>query len=73
MMRGTPTITTEQMLRLTLAEASRYAPGDPDREWRLRAAYRFAAMIAASLDETRTADEVMRDAMTYPGCTHQAA
>lgn len=32
-MRGTPTMTTAQMLRLTLAEASRYAPGDlkPER------------------------------------------
>lgn len=63
-MRGTPTMSTWDNLRLTLAEASRYAPGNPDREWRLRAAYRFAAMIAARLDETRTADEVMRDAMT---------
>ncbi len=63
-MRGTPTMTTEQMVRVTLDEASRYAPGDPDREWRIRAALRFAAMIASRLDEPRTADEVLRDAMT---------
>ena len=40
-MRGTPTMTTEQVLRLTLDEASRYVPGDPDREWRVRAAWKL--------------------------------
>ena len=40
-MRGIPTMTTEQMLRLTLDEASRYAPGDPDREWRIAAAWKL--------------------------------
>lgn len=41
-MRGTPTIPTAQNIRQTLAEASRYAPGDPDREWRIRAAWKLA-------------------------------
>ena len=40
-MRGTPTMTTEQMLRLTLDEASRYAPGDSDRIWRIAAAWKL--------------------------------
>lgn len=62
-MRGTPTMTTEQMLRLTLEEAYSYAPDDPDHVWRIRAAHRFADLIASRLDETRTAEEVLRDAM----------
>lgn len=62
-MRGIPTMTTEQMLRLTLIEAEAYAPNDPDYIWRFNAACRFARMIADGLDETRTADEVLADAM----------
>lgn len=38
-MRGTTTMTTAQSVRMTLAEAARYAPGDPDRDWRINAAW----------------------------------
>lgn len=44
-MRGTPTMSTWDNLRLTLAEASRYAPGDPDREWRIAAAWTYAQIL----------------------------
>ncbi|MBM3603601.1 MAG: hypothetical protein FJX25_02360 [Alphaproteobacteria bacterium] len=40
-MRGTPTMSTWDNLRLMLTEASRYAPGDPDREWRIAAAWKL--------------------------------
>ena len=43
-MRGTPTMTTEQMLRLTLDEASRYAPG-VDREYLIRTAWTYAQRL----------------------------
>ena len=62
-MRGTPTMSTWDNLRLTLAEASRYAPSDPDHIWRANTAWRFAEMIAACTGECRTAEEIMVQAM----------
>lgn len=63
-MRGTPTMTTEQYIRQTLQEAHTHAPDSLDRAYLVRTAERLAEMIASRLDETRTADEVLRDAMT---------
>lgn len=34
--------TTAELAAETLAEAAQYAPGDPDREWRIRAAWKLA-------------------------------
>lgn len=38
-MRGAPTMTTAQSVRLTLDEAATYPQGDPDRDWRINAAW----------------------------------
>lgn len=40
-MRGIPTMTPEAAAQATLAEAAAYPPGDPDRDWRIRAAWKL--------------------------------
>lgn len=35
-------MTTAQLAAVTLDEAAHYAPGDPDREWRINAAWKLA-------------------------------
>lgn len=40
-MRGIPTMTTEQSILALLEDADGYAPGDPDREWRVKAAWKL--------------------------------
>lgn len=54
---------TEDWLDLMLAEAAVYPSDDPDHMWRMNAARAYARIIAGRLDEDRTADEVLADAM----------
>ena len=56
-------MTTFDHLCAMLREIPHYAPGNPDRQWRERAADRYATMIAARLDEERSPADVMADAM----------
>lgn len=66
-------MTTSDWLTRTLHEMRDYAPGSPEWQWRMNAARTYARIISEGLTETRTADEVLRDAMHTLSDTQQAA
>lgn len=55
-MRGTPTISTPEFIRILLEDARRYPPENLDHRWRMNTAFRLHQMLNPDLDEGSPAD-----------------